>query len=64
MLKVHDTTSIDLDMIVRIAADPQIRHRVTMHWPLIDPFEFKEWVKFEGKHIPFRFAKEIIEFLG
>jgi hypothetical protein len=64
MLKVHDTTSIDLDMIVRIAADNRVRLRVKMHWPIHDPFEYNEWVKFEGKLLPFRFAKEIIEFVG
>ena len=59
-----DLTQLDLDDIIRISQHPNIRQRVKHHWPLIDPFKFDKWVKFEEQYIPFHVAKEIIEFCG
>lgn len=64
MLHKFDLKNLDLDDIVRIAKHPDIRERVQRRWPLIDPHDFSEWVKFEDEYIPFHVAKAIIDFVG
>jgi hypothetical protein len=64
MRSQFDLTQLDLDDIIRISQNPNIRTRVKNHWPIIDPLNYTEWVRFEDELIPFHVAKAIIEFCG
>ena len=56
--------NLDLDDVMRIANHPDVRDRVKNNWPVIDPYNYEFWVKFEDEYIPFDVAKEIIDFIG
>ena len=55
---------MDADFVDRLVANPDVRERIARYWPLVDPEDYSEWVKFEGKRVKFELASALIQLCG